>query len=373
MDTRPVPPRRNAGLADALGGARRFRPLRTLRFALIVAIGFTLLNFALTAGHPSWRGVAGWSRAIGTSLVFALCISFTIELLQLSGSRLLGHRMQTLAPWQRTLFHWGTPLLGLAMALPVATLLTGVGEPGADDPQLRTTPLGAAAFAVLVVSIFYGYFAIRARQLRAEQRAVQAQLKLLQGQMEPHFLFNTLANVVGLMEVDTARAKAMLESFTDYLRASLRSLREGEQTLGAELDMIDAYLRVVKVRMEDRLHYRVDIADSLRPLQLPALSLQPLVENAIRHGLEPRIEGGELRIAAHVADGALVICVTDDGLGLDAADQSTRRGTGTALNNIRERLVQAYAGRGSLRVEPAAPRGVRATLTVPLSNPLDAP
>jgi sensor histidine kinase YesM len=226
------------------------------------------------------------------------------------------------------------------MALPVATLLTEIGEPGADDPRLRTTPLGAAEFAVLVVSIFYGYFAICARQLRAKQRAVQAQLKLLQGQMEPHFLFNTLANVVGLMEVDTARANAMLESFTDYLRASLRSLREGEQTLGAELDMIDAYLRVVKVRMEDRLHYRVDIADSLRPLQLPALSLQPLVENAIRRGLEPRIEGGE-RIAAHVADGALVISVTDDGLGLDAADQSKRRGTGTAFNNIRERLVQA--------------------------------
>jgi len=356
MDSRPSPP----------PVPFRFQPLRTLRFALIITAGFALLNFSMTADNPSWRSAAGWGRAIGTSLVFALCISFTIDGLFALIKRALGSRFATLSGRQRALFHWGTPLLGVAIGMPFAWLLTGVHDAAASEPQIRTTPSGAIAFGLLVMALFYGFFAIRARQLRAERQAAEAQLRLLQGQMEPHFLFNTLANVVGLMEVDTPRAKKMLESFTEYLRASLLSLRDSEHTLGAELDLITAYLQVVKVRMEDRLHYRIDVPDALRTRMLPSLSLQPLVENAVQHGLEPSIAGGTVVIDAEIADDALVLRVTDDGAGLAPEAASSRPGNGTALANLRERLQRSFGAQGSLRVEPMTPSGVRATLRLPL-------
>ena len=343
----------------------RFRPWHTLRFALIIAAGFTLLTFAISASHPSWRTVDGWLRAVGTSLAFSLSITITINRLYALGYRLLGARYGQLVPWQRVLFHWGTPVVGLAIALPIASLTLAADPATASGPHLQTTPWGAAAFMLLVMALFYGFFAIRARQLRAEQRATEAQLHLLQAQMEPHFLFNTLANVVGLMDTDTPRAKAMLESFTDYLRASLGSLRQREQTLGAELALVEAYLHIIKIRMDDRLQYRIDVPDALRSQSLPALSLQPLVENAVQHGLEPQMAGGSVVIAAQLEAGALVVTVTDDGLGLTAAEASPRRGTGTALANIRARLLQIHGAHGELSLEPQAPHGVRATLRLP--------
>ena len=355
MDNRPAP----------AASPFRFRPLRTLRFALIVALGFALLNFALTAAHPSWQTAAGWARAFGTSAVFAVCISLAIDLLFALGSRALGRRYQALAAWQRALFHWGTPLLGLAIGLPLAALLTGAFAAGDVGPGMRTTPLGAVAFMTLVMALFYGFFAIRARQLRAERQAAQAQLRLLQAQMEPHFLFNTLANVVSLMDGDAPRAKAMLESFTDYLRASLGSLRRDAQTLGDELALVEAYLHIVGIRMEGRLQYRIDVPDALRALTLPLLSLQPLVENAVQHGLEPQIAGGTVEIAAHTEAGMLVVSVSDDGPGLGSVVASAQRGTGTALANIRERLAHAFGDAGRLTLESRTPHGVRATLRVP--------
>ncbi|MEP7296019.1 MAG: histidine kinase [Burkholderiales bacterium] len=340
-----------------------FTPWRTLRFAAIVGAGFTVLTFALSAGHPSWHTLDGWARAIGTCLAFSALISFTIDLLFAAGARLMGPRYATLTTWQRGLFHWGTPLVGLAISVPIGSLMIETDPATPSGPQLRTTPFGAIAFMLLVTAIFYGYFAIRARQLRAERQAAEAQLRLLQAQMEPHFLFNTLANVVSLMDADTPRAKAMLESFTDYLRASLGSLRQPEHTLGEELDLIDAYLRVVKTRMDDRLSYRIDVAPALRASRLPALSVQPLVENAIVHGLEPSVAGGSVTIAAQLDEGRLVVRVTDDGLGLDATRRSG--GTGTALNNLRERLQRAHGVSAVLSIEPVAPHGVRATLSLP--------
>ncbi|HWH84430.1 MAG TPA: histidine kinase [Burkholderiaceae bacterium] len=345
---------------------RRFRPLRTLAFALVSALGFTLLTFALTAGHPGWRSAAGWARTLAVCLAFAVGIGFTIAGLYGLARRLLGRR--TLTPLQMRLYYWGTPLLGLALAVP---LISAVVEaiPGAEaGPQLRTTPLGAVAFMLLVTALFYGYFAIRARQWRAERRAAQAQLQLLQAQMEPHFLFNTLANVVGLMDADTPRAKAMLESFTDYLRASLISLRAPEHALGAELDLVEAYLRVAQVRMDDRLRFRIDVPAELRAARVPALSLQPLVENAVVHGLEPAIAGGQITISARRLGHLIELRVVDDGVGLDAAPRVAARGHGSALANIRERLQQIADAGAALRVEPAVPHGVQAVLTLPFTE-----
>ena len=349
---------------------RRWRPLRTLRFALVVALIFTLLNFALTSKSPAWSTDVGWWRAGSTSLVFALCISFAIELLFLASRRLLGVR---LARWlvgpKRYVYYWGVPLLGLVIGLPAASLLTGAMHAKVEGPTLSATPLGAAVFLLLVTLAFFGFFTIRGLQQRAERQALEARLKLLQGQIEPHFLFNTLANVVGLMESDTPRAKLMLESFVDYLRSSLGGMRKADHTLGDELGLVEAYLRVIKIRMEDRLHYTIAVPDDLRKLELPALTLQPLVENAVLHGLEPKIDGGSVRIAARLDElrgtRTLVLTIDDDGLGLAHERPARRSGSGTALANIRERLAQSYGDAAGLRVEPATPDGVRATLTLP--------
>ena len=345
---------------------RRVEPLRLLQFVLVVAVGFTLLTFALTAGDPSWRTVEGWARAAGTCLATAALVQGAITVLFALFLRLIGpDRFGRLRAWQRRLYYWGTPLLGLALALPLASLLID-DHPSSNGPHLETTPMGAVAFSVLVMALFYGYFALRQRQLQAERLASEAQLRLLQAQMEPHFLFNTLANVVGLMESDTPRAKAMLESFTDYLRASLLSLRKPVHALGAELDLVEAYLRVAQVRMEERLAYRIEVADALRALPVPALGLQPLVENAVVHGLEPSIAGGTVTVTAERQGGSLLIRVADDGMGPGGG---ASHGTGTALANIRARLQQSHGDRATLEVVARAPRGTLATLTLPVPAP----
>jgi hypothetical protein len=341
--------------------------LWTVLFSMAVAAGFTVLGFVLFAsGNGAWRNVSGWGEWYLRYLVVSLCIGFSIHLLFNIGKKVLGGaRIPQWRRWQRTLYFSGIPISGTLIGLFVGSLL--LGSQGfrwvsIDDPNAAA---GSILLSLLIWFVFSLFFWTRHAKLLAERRAAQAQLRLLQGQMEPHFLFNTLANVLSLMDTDAPRAKAMLESFTDYLRASLGSLRGEAHTLGAELDLITAYLLVATVRMEDRLRYRIDVPDALRAQPLPALSLQPLVENAVQHGLEPQIAGGTVAIDARLEAGTLVVRVTDDGLGLRAVSAASHRGTGTAVANIRERLLQGFGDRASLSIESVAPHGVCATLRLP--------
>ena len=141
-------------------------------------------------------------------------------------------------------------------------------------------------------------------------RANEAQLRLLQGQMEPHFLFNTLANVISLIDADAPRAKHMLEALTDYLRASLGGLRHDDSTLAAELDLARRYLELMQTRMGDRLRFEIDVDEALGRAALMPLVLQPLIENAVKHGLEPQVDGGTVRVTATriAVDGAGLRC-----------------------------------------------------------------
>ena len=339
----------------------------TLLFSCGVAAAFTVVGFlAFADGEGAWRNWAGWAEWYLNYLVVSLAIGFSIHLLFDAAKALIGTaRIARFTKWQRSLYFSVIPFGGLFIGLALGSIL--VGHPvrhwaGARDAN---SVAGSVLLAQLAWFVISQYFFARQRRMVAERQAAQAQLRLLQAQMEPHFLFNTLANVVGLMESDTPRAKRMLESFTDYLRASLGSLRNDAHTLGGELALVEAYLSVVKVRMEERLHYRIDVADALRTLPLPTLSLQPLVENAVVHGLEPKIEGGHVSITARLDAGRLVLSVTDDGLSLDPPRRpAQQRGSGTALENIRERLRQVQ--RGELTIEPATPHGVCATLTLPI-------
>jgi hypothetical protein len=206
-----------------------------------------------------------------------------------------------------------------------------------------------------------------ARAETIERQALQAQLRLLQAQIEPHMLFNTLANLQGLIAIDPERATTMLDQLIQYLRATLGASRAENTLLADEFAAIEAYLGLMQVRMGARLSYRCSLPDGLRAARLPAMLLQPLVENAIIHGLEPKMDGGEIRIGVSARDGRLEITVTDTGLGLGHADAATR-GHGVGVATTRERLQVLYGERASLTLSPATPNGTVARLTLPLET-----
>jgi len=219
--------------------------------------------------------------------------------------------------------------------------------------------------ALLITGLNAAWWKMRIKQQDLQLAATEAQLRLLQGQIEPHFLFNTLANVQSLIDYDAPRAKQMLEAFTDYLRASLGQLRDGNSTLGAELDMAQSYLQLLQIRMNERLSFQIEASAEARAAVLPPLLLQPLIENAIHHGLEPKVEGGRVLIRAQVIRGRLEVQVDDDGLGLDAPRRPGRKaGAGLALGNIRARLQSLYPHNASLQLTQQAV-GTLATLTLP--------
>jgi sensor histidine kinase YesM len=183
-------------------------------------------------------------------------------------------------------------------------------------------------------------------------------LRALQAQIEPHFLFNTLANVTGLIHTQPDQAKQMLEQFIAYLRATLATTREKETTLGADFEMMKTFLSILQIRMGERLKVRFDLPDELRDLLIPPMLLQPLVENAIKHGLEPKINGGEVALLAKMVGGKVAITVADSGLGFQ---NSTSNGIG--LKNVRERVQQIYGDTGSVSIEDNQPCGTRITIT----------
>jgi sensor histidine kinase YesM len=201
----------------------------------------------------------------------------------------------------------------------------------------------------------------RFRRLAMEKQALEAKLKMLQAQIEPHFLFNTLSNVISLIDTQPARGKDMLLNLTNYLRTSLARTLPDTTTLGQEMSMVRAYLDIQKIRMDERLHFTIDLPESLGHLPFPPMLLQPLVENAIKHGLEPVIEGGEIVINAREDHKMLRVEVMDTGFGLNPANSA-----GVGLANIRERLRLLYGDKGRLILEENKPRGLRAMIEVPI-------
>ena len=203
-----------------------------------------------------------------------------------------------------------------------------------------------------------------AAQTATEKELTEAKLNLLHAQVEPHFLYNPLASAQLLTRSDPVRAEAMLGHLIQYLRRSLPNAEGEMSTLGAELERALAYLEILKVRMGDRLDVQTDVAEALRNTPMPAMMLQTLVENAIKHGLEPRTGGGTVWIRARRDDNTVAVTVADNGEGFN----SKTSGTGIGLKNVRERLRLRYAGEANLAVVANFPAGVAATLTVPANG-----
>jgi hypothetical protein len=200
-----------------------------------------------------------------------------------------------------------------------------------------------------------------------QRQLSEAKMQMMQAQVEPHFLFNTLASVEHLIQVDAKRASAMQRSLIQYLRAVLPQMRDNTviSNLGRETDMVAAYLNLLKMRMEERLTVKIDVPDFLRSAAFPPMMLQSMVENAIKHGLETKPDGGTISVSAKVYNDQLCVTVADDGVGFGVVPST---GTGTGLTNIRERLKMLHGAKARLDIAPNSPSGVIATIEVPLAD-----
>jgi hypothetical protein len=263
----------------------------------------------------------------------------------------------------------------------IGGLILGTGWPDLHDypndkgqrGMILFTLLGVGVMVLLIMNrervarIKREHGEAKARAETIERQALQAQLRLLQAQIEPHMLFNTLANLQGLIAIDPQQASRMLDHLIQYLRATLCATRSETTSLAQEFEAAEAYLGLMAVRMGPRLSYRCILPAELRAARLPAMLLQPLVENAIIHGLEPKIEGGTVTVEASARAGLLDICVSDTGLGLDDTGTAAK-GLGVGVSTTRERLQALYGAGAALTIIPAQPHGVLARLTLPLET-----
>jgi signal transduction histidine kinase len=200
-----------------------------------------------------------------------------------------------------------------------------------------------------------------------ERQLVQARLQVLQAQVEPHFLFNTLSAVDYLIETEPPRASRMQKALITYLRGALPQMRQESSTVGRELRLIKSYLELIKMRIEDRLEVEIAVPDGLESAQFPPMMLQSLVENSIKHGIEPKPEGGKVRVAAGVQNAQLWVEVSDTGVGVPDGEMldGPTSGTGIGLQNIRERLAVLYPGKSRLMLRSDPATGTVVRITVP--------
>ena len=236
-------------------------------------------------------------------------------------------------------------------------------------------------FALVMAMIMLGLTTIGQRRAEAQveqlrqreeitataQLLAEARLRALQAQIEPHFLYNTLANVLGLIDTQPQQARHMLERFIDFLRASLNASRADSATVGAELDLTAAYLDVLAVRMGKRLQYRIEAGDSVRATVIAPMLIQPLVENAVMHGLEPKVEGGTITVRVRRDDdsAALQIDIIDDGVGVGNAPP--RAGGGVGMANVKARALSMHGANAQLQLLDNPGGGAIVRLILPTS------
>jgi len=208
--------------------------------------------------------------------------------------------------------------------------------------------------------------AIKREKAEQDRALLLSQLKQMQSQIEPHFLFNTLANISALMSQDVDKAKLMLEQLTALLRATLKSSREEHTTIDNETALLEAYLGIQQTRLGDRLSYKIEVEEGLGRTELPPMMLQPLIENAIIHGIEPKREGGEISLLIKRERQNLKIEVRDTGVGLNHV--SGHMGSGVGLSNLKQRVEALFAGQGEVSISESAQGGVCVRLSWPMES-----
>lgn len=341
-------------------------------------IGFTLIWDAIVGVVLACvLYLAGSRKPFGWLLVEMLVASNIIGFL-IHGTM---HVLRRIAPGRNSPAMRAARLLltGCCALLGMAITDAVQGGRGTFDALLRTgVPARYLAVAGIVALLMAAVLAAGERRVARELEAArqqeqvaeaarllaEAQLRTLQAQIEPHFLYNTLANVVSLIGPDPDRARHMLERLIDFLRASLSASRADHATLGAEVDLARAYLDLLTVRLGTRLRFRIDVEPSCRDAVIPPMLIQPLVENAVMHGIEPKVAGGTVVVRARRTDAGLCVEVLDDGAGLVPA--APRPGGGVGLANLRERLRTLHGNSAQVQLLENQDGGVTSRLILPI-------
>lgn len=346
---------------------------------LAVALALGLMSLVAVFGRvnvPGW-----WWISLLPNVGICLCIVHTLfAVLRVAGHRLPSSLVERMADVRDlragmllSALALGAIILGMTIGFTIVPMLLDFDLWG----MFHSMPAALTKFAVFLLFVMganWAWWRARLRRRELERDALDARLRLLQGQIEPHLLFNTLANVQSLMDYDPPRAKRMLETFSTYLRAGLSQMRSSEGDLETELEMARVYLALMQIRMEDRLRFRIEASAEARAALVPTLMLQPLVENAIHHGLEPKLEGGSVAVRAEVHDGRLEVRVVDDGVGPDAPGRRLRPGAGMALANLRARLQTQFGNAASLTLRAGDDEcGAAAVLALPYRRAEDGP
>jgi signal transduction histidine kinase len=330
-------------------------------FALILAIntGFAAI-LSIEDPRPFWHPFI-------SAQCFGLSIAFVVN---------------AVSPWDKTHPVWRLVFavtIGTTIGMALLILIKGYGltvdgygitEIGRAPLKFIFTFIGAIWNGLFVGLLFLFNFRdarVQTQLLRTEadrnllsKQAAEAELKLMQAQVEPHFLFNTLASVQFLTETDPPMAGLMLGHLLAYLRSAVPQLRSGSTTLGQEAELARAYLSIMQMRMESRLTFTIDVPISLQSHSFPPMLLMSVVENAIKHGIEPQAEGGEVRLEAKQESKSLIVTVTDTGRGF-----ADHLGQGVGLTNLRDRLKALYGQRSQFTLEAILPHGAKATIEIP--------
>jgi two-component sensor histidine kinase len=357
---------------------RRFKPgvFRDLIYTLIWNSAFAA---AFTVFFMLFEPEARVARVLWVNFVIANCIGYLIHGGFALANPLFGARIGQRGFALRTLYYAAVSLVGVFAGYWLAFKLLNWRE-AQESVFAAKGAITILLLGLIISAILAAIFLARERQARAEaafqrERArVEAaehqfhlaQLKLLEAQIEPHFLYNTLANVISLVDADPGGAKRMLERLIDYLRRASAASTTAAATLGTQAELLRAYLDLIVLRMGRRLSYRIDVPEELASVPLPPMLLQPLAENAIKHGLEPKVAGGEVTVGARRDGATLVLTVQDDGDGFRATRPDGPGGLGLA--NLRARLATLYGERARLIIEDAHP-GTRASVELPMESP----
>jgi hypothetical protein len=305
--------------------------------------------------------------------------TITLGVLAMSAFGLFEQWPKRLPPW---LARWVLQVIAVALVMPLGNfsiwvLATDAGAPAFWRDPGRLDGMRSLTFTGLLVAPWAALGAL-VRQKEAiarhqalafdlerselERRALDARFQVLQTQVAPHFLFNTLANVQALVDAGSPRASALLGSLVAYLRAAVPRLDEPTTTFGRELELVRAYLELMHMRMPDRLEFSLDADPSTAALRCPPLAVLTLVENAVRHGIDPSEEGGRIDVQVHRRGARCVARILDTGIGLNGA----RSGLGTGLSTLRERVRLLFGEDASVRLTAREPRGACAELDLPV-------
>jgi len=341
---------------NELHGFARVFSWRRLQFTLGVALMFGLL-FSGTRGEGSLLTWISRTAIVGLAALFVFGV--------------FERRPKRLPKW---LSRSALQIVAIAIIIPPVSAISFVITSGDVAQENKDEMAGLADFAAFTFTciLFTPWIAVGAmlkqrdafareqalafdlEKSELERKALDARLRLLQAQVEPHFIFNTLANVQALVESGSPQASTVLASLIAYLKAAVPRMHESTSTLEQELQLVRAYLEVMQMRMPDRLQFALRIDPEAKSLQCPPTTLLTLVENAVRHGIDPSEEGGRIDIDVALRQGRCYLRVADTGVG----PQSTNHGLGTGLSTLRERLQLTFGGDAKLQLMEVQPHGV---------------